>query len=829
MSNVCWQPVQLGQGRWDKPSRELTAGFLIKTEGAESVTKFVKLCRQHDLPCCPQAPFNLCWGVLMSMISRLGVRMVVAAVAFGLALPAQAVGFFVDGFELAFGTPATDAEAARFLNQATFGATAASIPQVRASGIPAWIDQQIAAPSTLSRPFLETLAVSENTAGNSLSQSHRVHRWVDVAVTGNDQLRQRVAWALGQMVVASDQDAGLSDEVVMMAEWNDLLVRNAFGNYRTLIAETVLSPMMGRYLTHLRNRKFEIEPRCYDQRPPLNDDTDVNLAGLEYHTCTGSDATNNATLTPRIARYRLPSSGLVAPDENFARELMQLFSIGLVQRESNFDPIIDPNTGLGTPTYNQFTVTVLSRVLTGLSYACSGNRTVAGRAINRTCGCTGTDCSFNTGNFFSTPPSLAINEQGGLVHPDRYESMICYPRYHDTGRDRAGFQLPGSVPTSPPGATIDLAVGESIPGGTPGPVKLIELGGAAPLSLNEVSPGLAVGTAINCDALNGASPTASKTTCLSYCNSGVDAAINLLFNHPNTAVMVARQLIQRMISSNPSPAYIQRVAAAFANNGLGVRGDMQAVVKAVLFDLEARRPLGDPANAVDAGKTREPLLKMIQVWRSFGATPATVPYRRWARFAGGCSSFSWPQCAYQQRPLGAPSVFNFYEPDFQTPGPISDLNLVSPELQIINESTAILGANDIYNQVCAGRGTGSNHNCHGPLRTPLPTDHAWFPDAVLDGLPGGNCGTTCTTTNDADLIEVINVRLFGGAMSGTLGDLNNPGNTTLNTGTRGVLYRLLRTVLTGTFGEAVAQNTRRREVLYLLHLAAISPEASNQR
>lgn len=765
----------------------------------------------------------------MIAITRTAIRIVLAVAVSAVALPAQAVGFFVDGFELKFGTPTTDAEAARFLNQATFGATAASISQVRSAGIPGWIDQQIALPSTLSRPFLESLAVSENAAGISLAQSHRVHRWVDVAVTGNDQLRQRVAWALGQIVVASDQDAGLSGEVVMMAEWNDLLVRNAFGNYRTLIAETVRSPMMGRYLTHLRNRKFEIEPRCYDQRPPLSDDTDVNQPGLEYHGCTAADATNNSTLTPRIARYRLPSGGLVAPDENFARELMQLFSIGLVQREMDFDPIIDPITGLGAPTYNQFTVTVLSRVLTGLSYGCSGNRSVAGQAINRTCGCTGTDCSFNTGNFFSTPPSLDINLQTGLVHPDRYEPMICYPRYHDTGRDRAGFQLPGTPPTSPPGATIDLAAGESIPGGTPGAVKLIELGGTTPLGLAEVSPGMAVGTAINCDALNGASPAASKAICLTYCNSGVDAAIDLLFNHPNTAVMVARQLIQRFISSNPSRAYIQRVAATFANNGSGVRGDLGAVIKAVLFDIEARRPLGDAENAVDAGKTREPLLKMVQVWRSFGATPATEPYRRWARFAGGCGSFSWPQCAYQQRPLGAPSVFNFYEPDFQTPGAISGLNLVSPELQIINESTAILGANDIYNQVCAGRGTATNHNCHGPLRTPLPTDHAWFPDAELDALPGGNCGVTCTTTDDAALIEVINVRLLGGAMSGTLGDLNNPGSTTLNTGARGVLYRLLRTGLTGNFGETVAQNTRRREVLYLLHLAAIAPEASIQR
>ena len=745
------------------------------------------------------------------------------------AAPAQAAGFFDDGFELAFGTPASDIEAARFLNQATFGATASTISQVRSSGIPVWIDQQLAAPATLSRPFLETLAVSQNLAGESLQQSHRVHRWVDTAVRANDQLRQRVAWALGQIVVVSDQSAGLSGEPIMMAEWNDLLVRNAFGNYRTLIAEAVRSPMMGRYLTHLRNRKFEIEPRCYDQRPPLNDDTDPNTPGLEYHSCTSNDATNNSTATPRIALYRLPNSGLVAPDENFARELMQLFSIGLIQRNSDFSPIINPSTGVGEPTYSQTTVTVLSRVLTGLSYSCSGNRTVAGRAISRSCSCTGAECSFVTGNFFSTPPSLSINDESGLVHPDRYEPMICYPRYHDNGRDRTGFQLPGDPPVNPAGAIIELAPDQSIPGGTPGRTKQLVVGGAPTLNLNEVQPGVAIPTAINCDSLNSSSPAASRNTCLNYCNSEVDSAVNLLFNHPNTATMVARQLIQRMVTSNPSPGYIQRVAAKFANNGQGVRGDLRAVVREVLLDLEARRPLGDPASDLNFGKQREPLLKMVALWRSFGAIASQQPYPRWARFASGCGSNSWPQCAYQQRPLGAPSVFNFFEPDFSVQGAISDLGLVAPELQIINESTAITAANDLYNQVCAGRGTGNNHNCHGPLRTPVPDSHAHFPNAALDGLPGGNCGTTCTVANDVALIEAINVRLFGGSMSGAIGNPNSPGNLAQNTGTKGTLFRLLRLELTGLMGETVAQEARRREILYLLHLAAISPDASTQR
>lgn len=767
-------------------------------------------------------------------IARLVARVVLV---FGFVSGAQvsagsADAIFSNSFEPLFDLPQSDAEAARFLNQATFGATPISILSLRQTGISNWLGQQAAAAPTLSRPFLETLAPDLNNAGESLSQTHRVHRWVDTVVTAPDQLRQRVAWALGQMIVISDQDAGLSDDPLMVAEWNDILLRNALGNYRTLLAQTLRSPMMGRYLTHLRNRKFEIEPRCYDQRPPLNDDTNTTTPGLEYHSCTNSDATNNNTLAPRIALYRLPSSGLIAPDENFARELMQLFSIGLIERNADFSPIIDPMTGQGVPTYTQETITTLSRVLTGLSYACSGNRTVAGRTIARTCNCTGTDCSFQTGNFFSTPPELDINSEEGLIHPDRYEPMICYPRYHDTGRDRTGFQLPGTAGVSPPGATIDLAPDQTIPGGTPGASKALALGGAVALTIAEVDPGLPRGTAVHCDSLNTASSAADKAKCLSYCDSSLDDAIEVLFQHPNTATMVSRQLIQRMVSSNPSPAYIARVAAVFEDNGSGVRGDLRAVVKAVLMDAEARTAPGSAGLSVDAGKAREPLLKMIQLWRSFGAVSGDTGangYRRWARFASGCNSGSWPQCAYEQRPLGAPSVFNFYEPDFQVPGNISDLGLYSPEFQIINESSSILAANDMYNQLCAGRGTGSNHNCHGPLRTPTPTTNAYFPDSVLDALPGGNCGTSCTPAQDSALIEELDLRLFGGGMSGVLGNPGTPSDSGANTGMKGELLRLLQLELTGSFGEANAQNARRREILYLLHIVAISPEYANQR
>jgi uncharacterized protein (DUF1800 family) len=774
-----------------------------------------------------------------SPVRRFAALLLCAGVALAPALHAGTAGsVFGNSFEQPFGLPESDAEAARFLNQATFGATPATIAQLRGTQLEQWIFRQAQLPPTLSRPFLESLTVGENVAGESLGQSHRIHRWVDTAVTAPDQLRQRVAWALGQIVVVSDQDANLSDQPIVMAEWNDLLVRNALGNFRTLLGETVRSPMMGRYLTHLRNRKFEITPRCYDQRPPLNDDTNTGSPGLEYHDCGGSDASNNGTMAPRIARYNLPSSGLIAPDENFAREIMQLFTIGLVERNPDFSPITTAEFPNGVPTYNQTTVTTLSRVLTGLGYACSGPRTVAGQLIERNCNCSGLDCSFQTGNFFSTPPTLTINNESGLVHPDRYEPMRCYPRYHDTGRDRSGFQLPGIPPVNPVGATVELAADQSLAGGTPAADKLIEIGGEPILTIEEVDAGLPRGVAVNCDALSTSSPGDAKAKCLAYCESSIDSAINVLFNEPNTATMISRQLIQRLVSSNPSPEYIERVASVFANNGSGVRGDLRATVRAVLLDVEARRMPDTAGSAVDAGKPREPLLKMVQLWRSFGAVSGDVGsngYRRWARFTGVCNSGNWPQCAFQQRPLGAPSVFNFYEPDYRVPGNIADLGLVSPEFQIVNESSAILAANDMYNQLCTGRGTNTNHNCHGPLRTPTPTGMAYFPDAVLDALPGGNCGSTCSAAQDQQLIEAINVRLFGGSMSGVLGNLADPEDTVSNTGMKGVLLRLLQVELrtnpplSGGFVEAIPQNVRRREILYLLHLVAISPEYATQR
>lgn len=209
---------------------------------------------------------------------------------------------------------------------------------------------------------------------------------------------------------------------------------------------------------------------------------------------------------------------------------MQLFSIGLVERNLDFTPI--EIAGEPVPTYHQDMITDMARVLTGLGYACSGPRTVAGQTINRTCGCSGIDCNFSFSAFASTPPGLTINEQFGLVHPDRYEPLICYPRFHDIGRDRSGFQLPGPEGAEPAGAEIALLPGEAIPAGTPEAFKSLVLGGGELARIEEISPGEAPDTALDC-RFNGLD-TAAKEACIAYCDTGLETALEVIFSAANT-------------------------------------------------------------------------------------------------------------------------------------------------------------------------------------------------------------------------------------------------------------------------------------------------------
>lgn len=730
-----------------------------------------------------------------------------------------------DDFENSFWRAESDADASRFMNQATFGANRSGIAAIRGQGFQQWIEQQFTLPQTLARPFLQQVARVRHDVNRTIDQTDRVHRWYDTAVTANDQLRQKMAYALGQIIVVSDQNDNLSGQPLQMAEWNDILVRNAFGNYRDLLREASFSPMMGRYLTHLRNRRYELDPLF------------TPLTGPPPYTITSYSAANSGN----------------EPDENYAREVMQLFSIGLESRNRDFS-LIDLDPGMPgvqvQNTYDQQMIRTLSRAFTGLAFACNPTEVVEGITVQQNCTgtrnsappgsppCTGDQCRFtNRSNlFFQDPPraTLPNNNTSSLRHGDWYRPMVCYPQYNDNGRDVDRFQLPGQGAVNPVNTTI--APGVVIPAGAPDKDKSLVLSGTLLETQTEIQAGVSRELAVNCNSneSGGSNPvlTASqRSQCINYCEDNVRSAVDLLFFHPNTPPTVARQLIQRFVSSNPSGPYIDRVAAVFENNGSGVRGDLKATIKAVLLDAEARKPF-----AGQFGKPREPMLRMLAVWRNFGYQSGGNTCRDSGGSSTGngaiaCWGTSSPQNVFFQRPLGAPSVFNFYEPDYQPPGALADAGLFGPEFQIINENSTMLTANEMLRVVCENYGS---DNCSNNL-TVTPTDRAYLNPTQLDALPGMACALDalngCNGSHDRDLIEELNVRMMGGSMTGAIGNPNLC-NDPLNSGMKSVLHNLLGCGMVGNLGQTGAtagRDARRRKALYLIHLIAISPEYAHQR
>lgn len=600
--------------------------------------------------------------------------------------------------------PTDDAKAARFLTQASYGPKTSEVQDVRTLGFEGWIEQQLALPPTLHRPTVE-LQIAADLATTVrpavASRAFRVERWFDVAINAPDQLRQRVAFALSQIMVISDTDA-LINLPIAVAEYNDILVRNAFGNYRNLLREVSLSPMMGMFLTHLRN---------------LKTDWTVDRDGVY-------------------------GPGLITPDENFAREVMQLFSIGLVERNRDFTPILIG--GEPVATYTQELVTQTARVLTGHSFACNaGSVAFGGLTVNRFCGgCQGLACQFSTTAFFGNPPRYTANFNGmqvatALTHPDMYRPMVCYPRYADTGRSATSTNNYAVLPA--PHDVKLLLAGISIP---PSPV-----------------------------ACHTGTVGADQQACVDYCDNQIETLIDTLYLHPNVPPMMARQLIQRLTTSNPSPGYIERVAARFEDDGNGVRGNLGAVVRAILLDPEARAEPPHP----HFGKLREPMLGITALWRAFQV-------QRGSTQAYGLFN---PERFFPQRPLGADSVFNFYEPDFQQPGEIADAGLFSPEFQILNESTTISSADALWGQVF----NGYNINAANATTFTLP-QYAHLPPTVIDALPSAH----------AELIEALNQRLLYGSMPTTM-------------------RARLQALLDGPMATADA----RRKALSLIHLIVISP------
>jgi uncharacterized protein (DUF1800 family) len=480
---------------------------------------------------------------------------------------------FGNSFERPSDAPADDAQAARFLGMATFGPTAGEIVHLRAVGYREWIAQQLSLPVTLERPYVEQ--VDGIPQIQNPGQNDRLAAWLKAAVTAPDQLRQRMAWALSQIMVVTYQQSMLAGDPVALAEYYDTLARDSagyydsagayhVGTYTKLLYDVTRTPAMGKMLTYRRNKAPD------------------------------------------------PALG-TRPDENYAREVMQLFSIGLVLRNPDFSPIYpgcDPLHDSGCepiPTYPQATVGAYAEVFTGWSY---------------------------TSGFNSNPT------RGNWSVAD-YQPMICYDQYHDDVDAKVLLSYTGNY-----GSGTDA----------------------------QVLP-----------AHNG-------------CENDLADGIAVIANHPNVAPFISRQLIQRFTTSNPSPAYIARVASVFTDDGHGVYGDLGAVIEAVLLDAEARPGAAPPSLPNLFGKAREPLLKLTALYRYYNAAAADGLYSVTA------TNFQ----AYLQVPLGAPSVFNFYLPDYRPPGELGNAGLYGPEFQITNESTAFTVANDLRARAMAYLGNPAN-------------------------------------------------------------------------------------------------------------------------
>lgn len=425
----------------------------------------------------------------------------------------------------------------RFLTQATFGPTEDTIQRLIAddADYATWIDEQISMPSSNLLDLLDQKLSQANLPTSRVDLDQAYHKqlllsdalWETFAY-GDDQLRQRVAFALSQIFVISETSDTLFNNARGVGAYHDLLANHAFGNFRDLLQDVTLNPMMGEYLSMIRNEKANSEQN-------------------------------------------------IRPDENYARELMQLFSIGLVMLNQD-GSIQTDGSGQPIPTYDQDIIKAFARVFTGWTY--------------------------NNANSWY---------YDGWLFGDTISPMKAYEFIHDTDEKV-------------------LLNGETLPGGQ---------------------------TAL----------------------ADIEDALDNIFNHPNVAPFISKQLIQRLVTSNPSPDYVSRISAIFSDNGEGVRGDLGAVIRAILLDDEARE--GHQASPQTFGKLKEPLLKFTALIRAFNVQ-GSHPINSAGNLQPTLRYF-WPSIASGQKPYGSPSVFNFYRPDHSPAGPIRDSGLVAPETQILNE------------------------------------------------------------------------------------------------------------------------------------------------
>ena len=454
-------------------------------------------------------------------------------------------------------------DAARFLRQATFGAPREAIDALVAQGYPAWLDEQFALPAVSHKDAV--LADPLTAAGDYRMTNYR-SLWKQ-RFEGRDQLRQRINDALLQVYVISFYNNRLGFLPCGIASYLDVLNRDAFGNFRDLLRDVTLHPVMGVYLSMLGSAKAD---------PAL----------------------------------------LSQPDENYARELMQLFSIGLVMLNEDGTPWIGTD-GKPVPTYAQETVQAFARALSGWTNANADQ----------------SKAWMWNGIYFSDPdPAVTF------------------------GLNCNAWSLP-MTPWVKPYQSADQKRTLPAPPHDMGEKRLLDYPGA-------VFATLPAGQAADHDLEN---------------------LLDNVFHHPNVGPFIGKQLIQRLVTSNPSPQYVARVARRFNDNGAGIRGDMKAVIRAILLDDEARSLA--VAQQPTFGKLTEPVVRLVQYYRSFNAVEVTG--------AGYNLGYSLDnQNLLNQQPLKSPTVFNFYGPDYQPAGPLARANLVGPEFEITTTSSVASFANN---------------------------------------------------------------------------------------------------------------------------------------
>ena len=510
-------------------------------------------------------------------------------------------------------------DAARFLLQASFGPrSVADIDDAASRTSAAWIDAQVAMPWNTHVGYLAALR-SQNI---KIEEQHIFEAIWQNMMFADARLRARVSLALSEIMVVSniapDQDTDA------LAGWMDTLYKNAFGNYRTLLREVTLQPAMGYFLNMLGNDKED------------------------------------------LASGRMPS-------ENYAREVLQLFSIGLVELNADGTPRRD-TAGKTIATYDQSVVQGFAKVFTGWNFG-------------------GNDTTFSDG--FNQP------KQNWTVE------MQAWPSHHSTG------------------------------------TKLL-LGGIA----------LPAGQTPERD---------------------LNDALDSIANHPNVGPFMSKRLIQFLVTSNPSTAYVSRVVSVWNNNGAGVRGDLRSVVRAILLDNEARSPATAAVASSNYGKLREPMVRFVHFANAMGA-----------KSKAGRNSIWWldsPDDALGQTPLLAASVFNFFSPFYARAGGIAQAGLASPEFQNATD-TQVVGSTNFFSRLIRDGGIGFDDANRVDFDTTT-----WLADA--------------STT--AKLIERINLVLFAGGISAN---------------TQTILEKAIN---------AFPANERNNRLQAALNLAVIAPEFVIQR